>query len=70
MASLITAKQLEHKLSVTTNNVPIPMGTGASDPTSTEIPNGKFTMWKNTSSGEIRMWVNDGGTMKKSAPLA
>lgn len=41
--------------------------TGASDPTTSDIPAGYGARWKNTGNGEVRDWVNDGGTMKKSA---
>ena len=37
---------------------------GASDPTTTDIPSGYGARWKNTTSGEIRDWVNDGGTIR------
>lgn len=36
------------------------------DPTTANIEDGFFAV-KNTTTGEVRMWVNDGGTMKKSA---
>lgn len=42
---------------------------GASDPTTSNIASGCGTWWKNTTSGEVRYWVNDSGTMKKSAAL-
>jgi len=41
----------------------------ASDPTTSDIPSGSSRMWKNTTTGEIRTWANDGGVMKKSAAL-
>lgn len=37
------------------------------DPTTANIEAGFSAVWKNTTMGEVRMWVNDGGTMKKSA---
>lgn len=40
---------------------------GDTDPTTVDIPAGFGARWKNTTNGEIRDWVNDGGTMKKSA---
>lgn len=42
---------------------------GASDPTISDIDTDMSTMWKNTTNGEIRMWVNDGGIMRKSVAL-
>jgi len=40
---------------------------GAADPTTADIPAGYRQTWKNTTSGETRDWINDAGTMKKSA---
>ena len=34
------------------------------DPTTTDIPASVATLWKNTTTGELRLWANDGGTMK------
>ena len=39
----------------------------ASDPTTLDIASGHCRRWKNTTSGEIRDWVNDAGVMRKSA---
>lgn len=36
----------------------------ASDPATTDITSGAFGVWKNTGSGVVKLWVNDGGTMK------
>ena len=41
--------------------------TSASDPTSTEITDGCFSVWKNSGTGTIKLWANDGGTMKSVA---
>lgn len=38
--------------------------TKAGDPTTTDITASKWAIYKNTSSGNVRLWVNDGGTMK------
>ena len=38
--------------------------TSASDPTSTDITSGCFSVWKNSGTGTIKLWANDGGTMK------
>lgn len=37
----------------------------AGDPTTTDQLDGTFHVWKNSSTGNIYMWVNDGGVMKK-----
>lgn len=36
----------------------------AGAPTATEIPTGYHSVYKNTSNGEMRLWANDGGTLK------
>ena len=41
--------------------------TAASDPTSTDITSGCFSVWKNSGTGTIKLWANDGGTMKSVA---
>jgi hypothetical protein len=43
------------------------MLSGASDPTLAASPQGQHFLYKNTTLNEIRWWVNDNGTMKKSA---
>lgn len=43
------------------------MYSGTADPVATEVPKNQWVLYKNTTSGEIRWWVNDNGTMKKSA---
>lgn len=35
----------------------------ASDPTTSDIPDGTSTVWKNTTSGVVKLWVNNGGTL-------
>jgi hypothetical protein len=35
------------------------------DPDTTDVPVDTFHVWKNTSSGNIYLWVNDGGVLKK-----
>jgi hypothetical protein len=40
---------------------------GAANPTNTDIDDGYFMGWENTTSGEKRIWWNDGGTMYFSA---
>lgn len=39
--------------------------TKAGDPNTTDQPNSTFDVWKNTSTGNVYLWVNDGGVMKK-----
>jgi hypothetical protein len=34
------------------------------DPGTLGVPNGTWGVWKNTTSGVVKLWVNDGGTMK------
>lgn len=41
--------------------------TSASDPTSSDITSGYFSVWKNSGTGIVKLWVNDGGTMKSVA---
>lgn len=67
MANLLTSQQIKNKILVATGPVAVPIGSGAVDPTTSEVPNGTSIVWKNTANGEIRTWVNDGGTLKKSA---
>jgi hypothetical protein len=46
------------------------VNTKAGDPTETEISAGYCSVFKNTSNGEIRLWVNDGGSLIKTAVLS
>lgn len=41
--------------------------TSASDPTSSDITSGCFSVWKHSGTGTVKVWVNDGGTMKSVA---
>jgi hypothetical protein len=34
------------------------------DPTTAQIPAGNWALYKNTTSGALKLWANDGGTMK------
>lgn len=43
--------------------------TGTSNPTASQVPSGQWIIYKNTTLNEIRLWTNDGGTMKKSVAL-
>lgn len=36
----------------------------AVNPTATNIDPSSYLVWKNTASGEVRLWVNDNGTLK------
>lgn len=36
----------------------------ATNPGTAGVPNGTWAVWKNTTSGEVRLWANDGGVMK------
>ena len=42
----------------------VTLTTNASDPTSSDITAGFFAMWKNSTSGALKLWANDGGTMR------
>ena len=34
------------------------------DPGTSGVPSGTWSIWKNTTSGVVKLWVNDGGVMK------
>jgi len=34
------------------------------DPGTAGVPNGTWSVWKNTTSGLVKIWTNDGGVMK------
>lgn len=40
------------------------MQTKAGDPNTSDIAASQWAIYKNTTSGNVRLWVNDGGTMK------
>lgn len=44
--------------------------TSTADPLSSDITSGSGQWWKNTATGETRFYINDGGTIKKTAALA
>jgi len=39
----------------------------SANPTTTDIASGRSRMWKNTTTGVVALWANDGGTMKSLA---
>ena len=41
------------------------MGQKNGDPNTSDVPLNSFHVWKNTGNGNVYLWVNDGGTMKK-----
>lgn len=43
------------------------LGSMAGDPTAAELAAGKVRVWKNTTSGAVKLWANDGGTLKSIA---
>lgn len=43
------------------------LGSMAGDPTGAELAAGKVRAWKNTTSGAVKLWANDGGTLKSVA---
>jgi hypothetical protein len=36
----------------------------ATDPGTAGVPNGTWSIWKNTTTSVVKLWVNDGGVMK------
>lgn len=36
----------------------------STNPGTTGVPSGTWSLWKNTTTGELRLWANDGGVMK------
>ena len=38
--------------------------TSAAAPTVTDIPDGEFRIWKNTTAGTVRLYANDSGTLR------
>lgn len=48
----------------------ITVKSGSSNPTTTNIPDGRWLVWKNTTSGVTDLWCNDGGTIKRAVPTA
>lgn len=49
---------------VTAHGEVLTIQSGAADPTGTDIPDGEFRVWKNTTSGVLKLWANDGGALK------
>lgn len=37
---------------------------GSNNPTTTQVPQKQWILYKNTTTGEIRLWLNDGGVLK------
>lgn len=42
----------------------LPMNSKSSDPTTSDVASGYAKLYKNTTSGLVKLWVNDGGTMR------
>lgn len=40
---------------------------GTADPTVAEVPENQWIVYRNTTSGEVRIWTNIAGALKKSA---
>lgn len=36
----------------------------ATDPGAAGVPSGTWSIWKNTTSGTVKLWLNDSGTMR------
>lgn len=47
-----------------TNSSYLTVTSNTSDPTTSDIASGKAAIWKNTTSGLVKLWTNDSGTMK------
>ena len=43
--------------------------TKAGNPSVSDVPNGTWQIWENTSTGEFKIWLNKTGTLKSSAAL-
>ena len=43
------------------------MQSKAGDPVAADIPAGKWAIYKNTTTSAVKLWVNDGGTLKSVA---
>lgn len=41
-----------------------PYYSAAVDPGTAGVPVGTWSVWKNTTSGQVRVWANDNGVMK------
>jgi len=50
-----------------TGSVTFRFASGSGTPTSSRLPDGYVLLWKNTSDGTIKWYVNDGGTIKAGA---
>lgn len=42
----------------------VTMVVAAANPTTSDIPNGFIRMWKNTTDTTLKLYANDGGTLK------
>jgi len=40
---------------------------GTNDPVASEVPENQWIIYRNTTSGEVRIWTNIAGVLKKSA---
>lgn len=55
----------QHLTSAQVGNIGLLITTSSTvDPTTTNISAGTAKLWKNTTSGQLKLWANDGGTMK------
>lgn len=45
----------------------ISTGSGAVAPTTVQVPPGKSVIWKNTADSSLRLYHNDGGTLRSVA---
>jgi hypothetical protein len=61
----LTTAQLTSVSNLITNG--LTMNSKAGNPTTSDIPAGYAQLWKNTSTAAVKLWVNDGGTLKSVA---
>lgn len=57
---VLSATLVDADLGFSVFNLPV-------DPTTSDIPPGQWRVWKNTSTGAVKLWVNDAGTLKSVA---
>ena len=60
----ITNAERGRILSTTQFNRATTVISAAANPTTTDIAASQWAIYKNTTSGDVRLWTNDGGTMK------
>lgn len=56
-------EQVRQQLNVLYTNLGV-VNSRATDPSIIDIPRGQSALWKNTTSGLVKLWTNDGGALK------